>query len=127
MVVRNIGLDVKPPKAGCNDPVCPFHGSLSVRGRVFEGTVSTSKSPKTVSVERAYLHYYPKYSRYERRRSKTLDHNPPCIAATTGDRVTIAECRPLSKEDPLGVTDRKGGAEEAVQRQGQAGYAPVEC
>jgi small subunit ribosomal protein S17 len=111
MVVRNIGLDVKPPKAGCNDTFCPFHGSISVRGRVFEGTVATSKSPKTVSVERAYLHYYPKYSRYERRRSKTLAHNPPCIAAATGDWVTIAECRPLSKEVSFVVIDRKAVAE----------------
>ena len=111
MVVHNIGLNVKPPKSGCNDPVCPFHGSLSVRGRVFEGTVSTSKSPKTVSVERAYLHYYPKYSRYERRRSKTLAHNPPCIAAATGDLVTIAECRPLSKEVSFVVIDRRGVVE----------------
>jgi small subunit ribosomal protein S17 len=111
MVVRNIGLDVKPPKTGCNDPICPFHGNISLRGRVFEGTVSTSKSPKTVSVERAYLHYYPKYSRYERRRSKTLAHNPPCIAAASGDRVTIAECRPLSKEVTFVVIDRKGVAE----------------
>src|SRR5438128_1078840 len=85
--------------------------SLVERERVYEGTVSTSKSQKTVSVERAYLHYYPKYSRYERRRSKTLAHNPPCIAATTGDRVTIAECRPLSKEVSFVVIDRKGVAE----------------
>src|SRR5206468_2971246 len=75
MVVRNTGLDVKPPKTGCNDPLCPFHGHLSVRGRVFQGTVAGSRSPKTVSVERAYLHYYTKYSRYERRRGKTLAHN----------------------------------------------------
>src|SRR3989475_12658250 len=112
MVVRNIGLDVEPPKAGCNDPICPFHGSLSVRGRVFEGTVSTSKSPKTVSVEPAYLHYYPKYNRYERRRSKPPAHNPPCIAATTGDLRTIAECRSLSKKVSFVVIDRKGVAEK---------------
>ena len=111
MVVRDVGLGIKPPKSGCNDPVCPFHGQLSVRGRVFEGTVATSKSPKTVSVERDYLHFYPKYSRYERRSSKTLAHNPPCIAAVAGDRVTIAECRPLSKEVTFVVVDRKGGAQ----------------
>lgn len=110
MVVREIGLDVKPPKAGCSDPLCPFHGHLSVRGRVFEGTVAASRSPKTVSVERAYLHYYRKYNRYERRRSKTLAHNPPCIAATSGDKVTIAECRPLSKEVAFVVVEKMGGA-----------------
>lgn len=110
MVTRNTGLDIKPPKTGCNDPLCPFHGHLSVRGRVFEGTVAGSRSPKTVSIERAYLHYHTKYSRYERRRSKTLAHNPPCIAATEGDKVTIAECRPLSKEVSFVVVEKTGGA-----------------
>ena len=106
MVVRDIGLGVKPPRSGCNDPLCPFHGSLSVRGRTFQGTVAAARSPKTVSVERAYLHYYPKYSRYERRRGKTLAHNPPCIAATLRDKVIIAECRPLSKEVNFVVVDK---------------------
>ena len=108
MVVRDIGLGLKPPKSGCNDPVCPYHGQLSVRGRIFEGVVAAARSPKTVSVERAYLHYYPKYSRYERRRGKTLAHNPPCIAAALGDKVTIAECRPLSKEVNFVVVDKTG-------------------
>src|SRR5260370_16743854 len=107
MVVRNIGLDVKPPKTGCNDPICPFHGSISLRGRVFEGTVSTSKSPKTVSVERAYLHYYPKYSRYERRRSKTLAHNPPSIAAETTTPTTIPQCQPLTHNATFLLLDRQ--------------------
>jgi len=108
MVVRDIGLDVKPPKTSCNDPVCPFHGSLGVRGRVFEGTVAASRSPKTVSVERAYLHFDGKYNRYERRRSRTLAHNPPCIAATAGDKVVFAECRPLSKEVTFVLVEKRG-------------------
>ncbi len=108
MVVKNIGLDVKAPKAGCNDPLCPFHGSLGVRGRVFEGTVAASRSPKTVSVQRAYLHFDNKYNRYERRRSRTLAHNPPCIAAANGDKVVFAECRPLSKEVSFVVVEKRG-------------------
>jgi small subunit ribosomal protein S17 len=111
MVVHDIGLELKPPRSGCNDPVCPYHGQLSVRGRIFEGTVAAARSPKTVSVERGYLHYYPKYNRYERRRSKILAHNPPCIAATLGERVTIAECRPLSKEVNFVVVNK---ASEAI-------------
>src|SRR5438445_11751657 len=98
MVVRNTGLDVKAPKTGCSDPLCPFHGHLSVRGRVFEGVVASSRSPKTVSVERAYLHYYTKYSRDERRRTKTLAHNPPGISATERDKDTIAKCTPATKD-----------------------------
>src|SRR2546426_11095205 len=84
MVVRNTGLDVKPPKTGCNDPLCPFHGHLSARGRGFGGTVAGSRSSKTVSVERAYLHYYTKYSRYERRRSKAPANHPPGVAGAAG-------------------------------------------
>ncbi len=109
MALRNIGLDVKPPKAGCNDSLCPFHGKLAVRGRVFEGTVAASRSLRTVSVERAYLHYYLKYNRYERRTSRLLAHNPSCVAAVAGDKVTIAECRPLSKEVSFVVVERREG------------------
>jgi len=32
---RNIGLDVTPPKEKCEDINCPFHGKLSIRGRIF--------------------------------------------------------------------------------------------
>jgi small subunit ribosomal protein S17 len=81
----------------CNDPNCPFHGSLSLRGRVLEGVVSKAKMNKTVIVKRDYLHYISKYKRYERRRSHTPAHNPPCINASDNDRVKIAECRPISK------------------------------
>src|SRR3989475_2287052 len=109
MVVRNTGLNVKAAKTGWNDPLCAFHGHLSVRGRVFEGTVEGSRSPKTVSVERACLHYYTKDSRYEKRRSKSLAPNPPCISAAEGDKVTIAECRPLSKEVTFVVVEKTGG------------------
>jgi small subunit ribosomal protein S17 len=39
-----------------------------------------------------------------------LAHNPPCIAAVTGDKVTIAECRPLSKEVNFVVVEKVGGS-----------------
>ncbi|RLG90544.1 30S ribosomal protein S17, partial [Candidatus Bathyarchaeota archaeon] len=66
-------------------------------GRVLEGVVVSAKMDKTVIVQRDYLHYVPKYKRYERRRSRIPSHNPPCINAKEGDRVKIAECRPISK------------------------------
>ena len=94
---RDIGLDVKPPKNTCDDPNCPFHGTLPVRGKVLEGIVVSNRMPKTVIVRRDYLHYIPKYERYERRHSRIAAHNPPCINAKVGDKVRIAECRPLSK------------------------------
>jgi small subunit ribosomal protein S17 len=81
----------------CNDPNCPFHGLLSVRGRVLEGTVTSAKMDKTVVVRRDFLHYVTKYKRYERRHSHIPAHNPPCIGASENDRVKIAECRPISK------------------------------
>ena len=33
---RDIGLDVRAPKARCDDRHCPFHGRLSLRGQVIE-------------------------------------------------------------------------------------------
>jgi small subunit ribosomal protein S17 len=95
--VRNIGIDVKPPEKICNDKNCPFHGSLPVRGKILEGIVVSAKSSKTAIVRRDYLHYLPKYERYEKRHSRIPAHNPPCINAKEGDKVKIAECRPLSK------------------------------
>jgi len=94
---RNIGIGVKPPEKECSDKKCPFHGVLSVRGKILEGIVVSSKAQKTAIVERNYLHYIPKYERYERRHSRTAAYNPECISAKEGDKVRIAECRPLSK------------------------------
>ena len=87
----------KKPAKTCNDRNCPFHGELSVRGRILEGVVISDKMDKTVIVRRDYLKYVPKYKRYERRHSHIPAHNPPCIDAKEGDRVRIAECRPISK------------------------------
>ncbi len=95
--VRDIGIEVKPPEKECNDPKCPFHGTLPIRGKILEGIVVSAKAPKTAIIRRDYLHYVPKYERYERRRSRIVAYNPECIAAKEGDRVRIAECRPLSK------------------------------
>ena len=94
---RDIGYDVKPPEKECNDSKCPFHGKLSIRGKILEGKVISIKAEKTVIIERDYLHFIPKYERYERRRSRIPAFRPTCIDINNGDRVKIAECRPLSK------------------------------
>ncbi|RMF05966.1 30S ribosomal protein S17 [Candidatus Woesearchaeota archaeon] len=94
---KNIGLDVKAPEKTCDDENCPFHGSLKVRGRQFVGTVVSDKTHKTVVVEWERRKPIQKYERYEKRRSRVQAHNPPCIDASHGDKVLIAECRPLSK------------------------------
>ncbi len=94
---RNIGLSVKAPVETCDDKYCPFHGSLSVRGQVITGVVSSTKMHNTILVKRELTRYVPKYERYERRTSVYSAHCPPCIKTNVGDKVRIAECRPLSK------------------------------
>jgi small subunit ribosomal protein S17 len=96
--VRNIGIpNVEPPEKICDDALCPFHGSLSVRGRVMEGIVTSTKMYKTVAFQTDYFSLIKKYSRYERRRTKKLAHLPPCIDVKVGDTIKVVECRPLSK------------------------------
>jgi len=95
--MRDIGLDVKAPEKACNDPNCPFHGSLPVRGQVFDCKVVSDKMESTVVVLREFEKRDTKFERFEKRRSKIHAHNPPCIDAKAGDSVKIAECRPLSK------------------------------
>jgi small subunit ribosomal protein S17 len=99
----------KKPKKTCNDRNCPFHGDLPVRGHVFEGVVATAKMDKTVVVKRDYLSYIPKFKRYERRHSRIPSHNPPCIDAKEGDRVIIAETRPVSKTVSFVVVEKVEG------------------
>jgi small subunit ribosomal protein S17 len=96
--IRNIGIpNVDPPEKVCEDPHCPFHGNLAVRGRVMEGTVTSTKMHKTITFQQDYLSLIKKYSRYERRRSKKHAHLPPCIDVSVGDTIKAVECRPLSK------------------------------
>ncbi|HIE22980.1 MAG TPA: 30S ribosomal protein S17 [Candidatus Korarchaeota archaeon] len=92
-----MAISLKEPKKTCDDKNCPFHGQLSIRGRTLEGVVVSAKMDKTVIVRRDYLYYVPKFKRYQRRHSHIPAHNPPCIKAKEGDRVRIAECRPISK------------------------------
>ena len=94
---KMIGVDLQPPKEDCGSGSCAWHGSLSVRGRVFRGVVRSAKSRNTVMVEWGYHKYVPKYERYERRKTRVTAHNPECIKAKEGDMVVIGECRPLSK------------------------------
>lgn len=109
--VRNIGIpNVKPPSGVCDDPFCPYHGKLSVRGKILEGVVVSTKMQRSVVVQRDYLKYVEKYQRYERRRSKIHAHNPPCINAKEGDKVKIAECRPISKTISFVVIEKVEGS-----------------
>jgi small subunit ribosomal protein S17 len=104
-----MSLSFKKPKKTCEDRNCPFHGSLSVRGRVLDGVVVSAKMDKTVVVERKYLQFSPKFVRYERRHSHIPSHNPPCLDVKEGERVRIAECRPLSKTVSFVVVEKLEG------------------
>ena len=92
-----MGQNKKEDKVECNDRKCALHGDIKTRGRVFEAIVISDKMQNTVRVEWPRLFRIPKYERFEKRRSRIKAHNPPCINAKTGDRVRIAECRPISK------------------------------
>jgi small subunit ribosomal protein S17 len=107
---RDIGLDVRAPKEGCEDQHCPFHGKLSVRGQVLEGTVVSTSMQRTAVVERTLLHFVPKYERYEKRRRRYLAHAPPCLHVPVGHRVRIAETRPLAKTVSFCIVEDLGEA-----------------
>ena len=106
MVMSDLGIGANAPKKACEDRNCPFHGGLSVRRKFLDGKVVSAKMMKTVTVERDYQQYDPKYMRYEKRRSRILAHSPPCLEVREGDRVKVAECRPISKEVAFVVVEK---------------------
>ena len=62
-----------------------------------------------VVVAMEYPHPVAKYKRLERSRSKVHAYIPPCISATEGQHVRIAECRPLSKTVSFTVIEASKG------------------
>jgi small subunit ribosomal protein S17 len=91
----------------CNDKRCPIHGTISVRGNVFEGRVVSVKAQKTVGVERILTRYVPKYERYKKVKSKLFAHLPECMSVSEGDIVKIGETRKLSKTKSFVVLEVK--------------------
>lgn len=94
---KSIGLDIGAPENVCEDNNCAWHGTLSVRGKSMDAVVKSAKTAGTVIVELHYNKFMRKYERYERRKIRLTAHNPACIKAKQGDKVVIAECRPISK------------------------------
>src|SRR3989338_9512695 len=107
---KGIGIVLEIPKQKCNDVKCPFHGSLSARGRQFTGIVVSTKMRKTAVIEFERLYFLKKYERYEKRKTKLKVHNPECINAKEGDVVNIMECRPLSKTKNFTIMQKLGAA-----------------
>lgn len=79
------------------DKKCPFTGLVSIRGRILTGTVVSTKMHRTLIIRREYLHFIPKYSRYEKRHKNLAAHVSPAFRVEDGDQVTVGQCRPLSK------------------------------
>merc|ERR1711866_21794 len=97
----NPGLGFKIPNEAKNgnydDKKCPFTGKISIRGRILTGIVWRKKMQGTIVVRRNFLHYIPKYQRYEKRHSNIPAHLSPCFECEKGDSVIIGQCRPLSR------------------------------
>jgi small subunit ribosomal protein S17 len=89
--------DLVKPETECTDKNCPYHGSLRVHGRKFEGTVTSARATKTVSVSWTRYRKLKKYDRFLKEKTKVLAHNPECVNAKLGDQVVVYETRPISR------------------------------
>ncbi|EUC65312.1 40S ribosomal protein S11 [Rhizoctonia solani AG-3 Rhs1AP] len=98
---KDVGLGFKTPADAINgtyiDKKCPFTGDVSIRGRILTGRVVSTKMTRTIIIRRDYLHYIPKYNRYEKRHMNLAAHASPAFRIDIGDTVTVGQCRPLSK------------------------------
>jgi small subunit ribosomal protein S17 len=99
-------MSLKRPDLECDDPRCPFHGKLAVRGRMLEGTVVSTRMQKSTVVQITYTAFDKKYDRYARMRSRITAHSTACLPLKIGDTVRIAECRPLSKTKSFVVVEK---------------------
>lgn len=99
--VKEVGLGFKTPKSAIEgsyiDKKCPFVGQISIRGKILTGTVVSTKMHRTIIIRRDYLHFVPKYNRYEKRHKNVAAHVSPAFRVQEGDVVVVGQCRPLSK------------------------------
>ena len=108
-MTRNIGLPVKElkKKPVANENNNPFNGSLSIRGKIFEGIVINAKAKGTVVIERESLIDFTKFKRFGRSKNKIHAHVPSNLDIQEGDHVIAAECRPISKSVSFVVVEVK--------------------
>ena len=106
---RNIGLKVKSPKnePDKNDKKNPFNGTLSIRGKLFEGKVVKTKAKDTVVIQKESPVYFSKFKRYGRSKNSIHAHVPTNLQVNEGDIVIAAECRPLAKSVSFVVVEVK--------------------
>ena len=98
-MTRNIGIKVPEPGKNIeeNDKKNPFNGTLSVRGKLFEGRVVKTKAKNTVVIQKESPMYFSKFKRYARSKNSIHAHVPSNLEINEGDIVIAAECRPLAK------------------------------
>ena len=108
-MTRNIGLPVKELKKKPveNEKNNPFNGSLSVRGKTFEGIVIKAKGKRTVVIQKESPIYFTKFRRYGRSTSRIHAHVPSNLDIEEGDHVLAAECRPISKSVSFVIVEVK--------------------
>ena len=108
-MTRNIGLPVKESngKITDNEKNNPFNGTLSIRGKLFEGTVINAKAKSTVVIQKESPIYFSKFKRFGRSKNKIHAHVPSNIDVQEGDYVIAAECRPISKSVSFVVVEVK--------------------
>jgi len=69
---------------------------MSAETKTLTGRVVSNKMQKTIAVEIERLVRHPTYGKYIRRTTKLLAHDEK-NESREGDKVTIAQCRPLSR------------------------------
>ena len=85
---------------------------LSIRGGTFVGTVESTKMQKSATVRWEYANKVPKYERYERRNTKITTHVPESLDISKGDKVRVAETRPISKTKAHVIVEHVESEEE---------------
>ncbi|CEM00719.1 unnamed protein product [Vitrella brassicaformis CCMP3155] len=98
---KDIGLGFQVPKEAKEgtyiDKKCPFTSNVSIRGRILKGMCISTKMQRTIVVRTHYLHYIPKYNRFEKRHANFSVHCSPAFDVKEGDLITFGQCRPLAK------------------------------
>ena len=108
-MTRNIGLPVKEPKKKSvkNEINNPFNGSLTIRGKLFEGIVINAKAKGTAVIQKESPIYFTKFKRFGRSKNKIHAHIPSNLDVREGDHVIAAECRPISKSVSFVIVEVK--------------------
>ena len=108
-MTKNIGLPVMEPKEKPlkNEKNNPFNGSLTIRGKLFEGIVINAKSKNTIVIQNESPIYFKKFKRFGRSKNKIHAHVPSNFDVQEGDYVIAAECRLISKSVSFVVIEVK--------------------